>query len=242
MDLVPVSFPAVVELPPVAVGPFFRHVVRSVHGAAGEIQEKRLVGGRLLGIADETDGLIRQVFGEVVAFFRRFGRFDRVIVVDQVRVILVGIAAQEAVIPLEAPSQRPAVIGPGGADLLRRGEMPFAHREGVVALALENLRQEAVFEGNDAVRARIAHGALGDAGHPVGMVVAPGQKTGPGRRAQRRRVHIAVAKAVRRQPVEVRRPDWRTVTSELAVTGVVQHDEQHVRRSRFRPQRLRPCG
>ena len=112
-DLLAIGIPAVIELALVFVGPFLGHMMRRVHGAGGEIEEERLVGHDLLGIGDKADGLVDQILGEMVALFRRLLRLDLVVVVDQLRVILVRVAAQEAVEALEPAAQRPAVIRSG---------------------------------------------------------------------------------------------------------------------------------
>ena len=100
--LLPVGVPAVVELARVLVGPFLGHLVRRVVGAGGEVQEERFVGRDLFQIRDELDRLVRQIGGEVVALLRRLRRLDLVVVEDQVRVVLVGVAAEEPVVAVEA--------------------------------------------------------------------------------------------------------------------------------------------
>ena len=56
-----------------------------------------------------SDGLVDQVLGEVVALLGRARRLDVVVVVDEVGVVLVGLAAHEPVEALEATAERPAV-------------------------------------------------------------------------------------------------------------------------------------
>ena len=77
-----------------------------------EVQEERLVGGDLFRVGDELVRLVDQIGGQVVALLRRLRRLDLMVVVDQIRVVLVGVAAEEAVEALEAAAQRPAVVGP----------------------------------------------------------------------------------------------------------------------------------
>ena len=69
----PVGVPAVVELPLVTVGPLLGHMVRGVGGAGAKVQEERLVRGDLLGIGDESDRLVGQVLGQVIALLRVLG-------------------------------------------------------------------------------------------------------------------------------------------------------------------------
>jgi len=59
-------------------------------GARAVVQEERLVRRHRLRIADEPEGTVGDVGGEVVPLFRRRRLVDRVVVVDQVRVRLVG--------------------------------------------------------------------------------------------------------------------------------------------------------
>ena len=117
-DLLPERFPTRVELSFIPVRPFFGHVMGRVHGAGTEIHEERLVGGDLFGVRDEADSLIHQVLGQVVAFFGGLFSFNRVVVIYQFRIVLVGLAAQKTVEALEAAPQRPAVIGARGRDLV----------------------------------------------------------------------------------------------------------------------------
>src|SRR5262249_685606 len=58
----------------------------------------------------------------------------------------------------------------------------------------------------------------------------------------RRGVHVGVAQPAGGEAVDVRRADRATVGAELPEPGVVEDDEQHVRRALTGPQRLRPRG
>ena len=232
--LLAVDIPALVEYAFVLVGPLLAHMMGRVHGAGSKIHEEGFVGRHLLGIGDEADGLIHQVFGQVIALFGGLGRLHLVVIVDQLGIVLVGLAAQEAVEALEAAPQRPAVIRTGGRDLVGRGQVPFADGVGVVAVRQQDLREEAVLERDVGVVAGEAGRAFGDAGHGVGVMVAPGQDAGTGGRAQRGGVHVAVAHAVLRQGVHVGRVDRAAVAAELGIAGIVQDDEQDVGRALLR--------
>src|SRR5262249_16640154 len=78
--------------------PFLRAVVRCVAGAGAVVQEERAIRRHLFQIGDELLGLVRQVGDVVIAFLRRFRRFDEMVVVGKPRIILIGVAAQEAII------------------------------------------------------------------------------------------------------------------------------------------------
>ena len=204
------------------------------------MQVERLVRGDLLGVGDELDGLVRQVLGQVIALLRGARRLDLVVVVDQIRIPLAGVAAQEPVEPLETAAQRPAVERPGRGLELRRQQVVLADHVGAVAVLLQHLRQEPVLERDAAVVARVPGRQLVDRRRRVGVVVAAGDDARPRRRAQRRGVHVGVQQAAGGQRVEIRRRDRAAVAAELPEPGVIQHDEQHIRRASGRPQRPRP--
>ena len=153
--LLSVRFPAIVEGARVTISPFPGHVMRRVHRAGGEIQEERLRRRDLLRVGDKLNRLIGQVFGQVIAFGGRFRRFDLVLVVDEIRVVLVGVAAEEPVVAIEAATKWPTVVRAGGRDLVGRRQVPLANGVGVVALLMQDLGEKAVFEWDVAIRAGI---------------------------------------------------------------------------------------
>ena len=170
-----VGVPAVVELALVLVGPFLGHLVGRVVGAGREVEEERLVRCDLFEVGDELDGLVGQIDGEVVALFGRLRRLDLMVVEDQVGIVLVGVAAEEAVVPVEAATKRPAVVRAGCADLFRRRQVPFADAECGIAVGQQHLGEETVLERDRTVGARVTRRTLGDARHAVGVMVAPVQ-------------------------------------------------------------------
>ena len=70
--------------------------------ARREIEEERLVWSDLLKIGDEADRLVGKIGGEVIALFWGLRRLDLMIVVDEVGIILMGVAAEKPVVALEA--------------------------------------------------------------------------------------------------------------------------------------------
>ena len=200
--LLPVRVPALVELARVAVRPFLRHVVRRVRGAEAQMQVERLGRVDLLDVGDELDRLVDQVLAEVVTLLGRARRLHLVVVVHQIRIPLAGVTAQEPVETLEAAPQRPPVKRARGRLLVARRQVVLPDHERAVAVLDEHLGQEAVLERDDAVVAGIAAGQLRDGGHRVAVMVAASQDARTAGRAQRCRMHVVIAQAVRGERVE----------------------------------------
>ena len=108
-------FPALIELALELVAPFLGRVMRGVGRAGGEIQEERFLRGDGLGIFDVVDRPVGHVGHQVITFLRRGLRLDGAGVLEEHRIILVRLSADEAVEILEAHACRPAVKGPGHA-------------------------------------------------------------------------------------------------------------------------------
>ena len=136
-----VGVPAGVELALVAVGPLLRHVVGSVRRAGREVHEERLLGGIHVRVEDLLDRVVGQVLAEVVALLRRPRLRDRRVVLGQVGIPLVGLAAEEAVEALEPAAERPAVERARRGVVLRRRQVPLAEAERVVAVLEQHLGQ-----------------------------------------------------------------------------------------------------
>ena len=230
--------PAVVELARVLVRPLLRHVVRRVRRARREVGEERLVGHQRLLLADPLDRLVGHVAHEVVALLGRAVGLDRGRALVQRRVVLVRLAADEAVEVLEAAAGRPVVERPQRARLPDRHLVALAELRGRVAVELEDLRQRRAGVRPHRVVARRGRRDLGDAAHPDRVVVAAAQQRRPRRRAQRRRVEAVELQAARREPLRVRRRARPAERARRAEPDVVDQDDQHVRRARRRPQLL----
>jgi hypothetical protein len=171
----------------------------------------------------------RQVLGEVVAVLRPVWLVDVVVVLGQVRIPLVRLAADEPVEAVVAQPERPV--------LLRRTHRPGVDRR-VVVLADPERAPAGVTQhgGHGGVLARdvgVVAGepgrGLGDRGEPVLMVVAPGQEHRAGRRAQRGGVPLGVGEAVVGQPLQGRHLDPAAVGRPGRAAGVVVQHHQHVR-------------
>ena len=213
-----------------------------VLGAGREVQEERLVRRHLLRVGDERDCAIGEILGEVIALLGRLLRLNPVVVVGQLRVVLVRVAAHEPVVALKAAAERPALVWTGRRHLIRRRQMPLADGVGVEAFAVEDLRQKAVLERDVAVIAGEAGRGLGDRRHVVRVMVAAVEDARPRRRAERSRVHVRVPQTSGRKAVDVWRLDRAAVTAELREARVVENDEQDVRNTLCRAHWLRPGG
>jgi len=157
------------------------------------------------------------------------------IVANQFRIVLMGVAAQKAIVTLEPAAEGPPVVGAGRRHRLLRGQVPLAEAVGVVPLLEKDLRKEAVLERDVAVRSRIPRGAVREARQVVGMVIPARDDAGAGRRTERRRVHAAIEQTIGGQGIDVRGFDGAAVASQMAEAGVIENDEEDVRRSLLRP-------
>ena len=212
----PVGIPAVVELAGVPVGPLLGHMMRRMRRAGAEMQVERLVRCDLLGVGDELDRLVRQVLGQVVALLWRPRRLDLVVVVDQVRVPLAGVTAQEAVEALESRGPaasgrtvRPPIRIPRAAD----GTCRPCRCCSRAAAASRTETRSRTGSGRCSPGYPVASSLI--ARHGVRMVITPGDDARSRRRAQRRGVHVVIQQAPRGQRVDVRRRDRAAVTAEL---------------------------
>ena len=158
-----IRFPTVIELTFVFVCPFFWHMMRRMLRAGAKIHKERFVGRDLLCVCNKADCSVHQIFGQVISFFRRFFGFDAMIVVGQIGIILMRVAAHETIVAFEPASEGPAVIRSRSADLVGWSEMPFANRKSIVAILQQHLRKEAVLERDIAVATRITGRTFGDA-------------------------------------------------------------------------------
>ena len=119
-DALAIGVPAVVELALILVGPLLHDVVRAVDRAARPVHEERLVRLEGLVLVQPADRVVRQVFAEVVALLRAFSAAGRGRVAHQVRLVLRGLAGQEAVEIFEAEAGRPVLERAGRRSSPRR--------------------------------------------------------------------------------------------------------------------------
>jgi hypothetical protein len=230
--------PAVVELAFVLVGPRLRHMVRSVGRTRREIHEELLVWHQRLLLAHPGDRLVGQVLGEVVALIGRAPRMRASSALDQGRIPLICLAADEPEEMLKPGTCRPAVERAGRARLPSRDFVALAELRRRVAVQLEDLGQRRASVGphRGVAGRRCRH--LGDATHADRMMIAAAEKRGARRRANRRRVEARVLQPLRRQSLGSWRVAWATKSARRAEAHVIEQHHQHVRRPGGRPQRL----
>lgn len=191
VDALPVGIPAVVELPPVAVGPLGGHVVRPVDRPGREIEEERLVGGVGAAVVEPAEGLVDEILGEMLPL--SLGRLDRVEVAHQPGLPLRRLAGEEAVEMIEPVAGRPAVFGADGRRFGDRGVVPLAESAGPVAVVAEDLGDGRRRLRDHAGVAVEGDGALGDRAGADARVVAAGEQRRARRGADARGVEAGVA-------------------------------------------------
>ena len=122
-----------------------------VGGAGREVHEERLVGHQRLLLAHPGDRAVGEILGERVALLGRLRRLDRRGALVQPGVVLVGLAADEAVEVLEARSGGPLVERAGGRDLPDRHLVTLAELGGRIAVELQGFGDRRLLLGPDAV-------------------------------------------------------------------------------------------
>ena len=220
-----------VELALVLVDVRLRAMMRRVVGAGAEPQVPRPRRVRGVMVAEHAQRFIRQILGEVIALFRAVRLVDELVVVDEIRIPLVGLAAEKAVEAIEALLQGPLLPRRTRGDVLLRHVVILAEPERTPPVVLEDLRHRRALERNASVRAGESVRTLGNRRHAVQVMVASGQERGASRRAQRRRVPLRIAQAAIGQFLERRHVDAAAERRPRGQAGVVVQHEQDVRRA-----------
>ena len=232
-----------VEAPAVGLDPLRLDVVGRVARAGGVVEEERLVGRGHVRVRDHLDGVVGQVGVEVVALLGRGRGRDRRVVLHEVGEPLARVAAHEAVVPLEAPAERPGAVRPGLDRLAGRAEVPLADGERVVARVARGWRA-----GTPGRAPAIAWYP----GKPIDSSTSAPTPTEWWLRPLRRQARVGEHKGVAWKFV-YRRPRWRQAVERrhlapaaerrrLGEADVVEHEEHDVRRSLRRPGHRRPGG
>ena len=185
------------------------------------------------------DGVVREIGGEVVAGLAD-PRLNRARVAIEIGRPLVGLAAEEAIKVLEPESDRPLFEGAGRAVLIGRNVVVLAEPGGRIAVVPKDPADGGVLGTDDGIVTRIAGRQFADHAIADLMMVAPGDQRGSRRRAKGRRVELGEAQAGGCDAVERRRRYDAAERAGNAVTLIVGHDEQDVRRALRRHDARRP--
>ncbi len=221
------------------VHPFLGRVVRRVRRAGRVLDEDRLARVGLMHPRHPVDGLVRHARDEVPARLA-LERIDLRRVAEQIRLPLVGVAADEAVEVLEAHAGRPLVERPDLAGRVDRRVVILAEPGRGIAVVEQDPPDRGLVLGDDAVVAGEAGRLLRDHAEAGRMVVAPGDQRGARRRAQRGGENPVVAQALLREAIHGRRRDDAAEGAGHGEAGVVGDDQQHVRRALRRHDPRRP--
>jgi hypothetical protein len=181
-----------------------------VRRARRPIHEERLVRRVGLLFAQPLDGVLGDVFGEVIALAGCCGDHGDG-VAGQRRLVLRGFAGEEAVEILEAIAGRPVLERPFARDLFFGRVVPLAPGAGVVAVVLEHFGDRRRGLRDDAAEAVEVVGdrrdlAIADAG-----VIASGEQRRPRGRAHGGGVEAIEGNAHLRHAIQRRRVDLAAV-------------------------------
>jgi hypothetical protein len=201
-------------------------------GPGREVDEERLVGRERFLELHPRDRVVGHVGHEVVA--RVVRRLDPAQAFVETRVPLVSLAADESIELVEARARGPAIGGARRADLPRRRLVVLAEHGCAVPVQPQHLGQRRDVVGPRPRVTREGGGDLRDAPHVVHVVVAPGEKGGPRRRAERGSVELVEAQPLAGQAVGVGHPHRPAEGARHAEAHVVHEDDEHVGRARGR--------
>jgi hypothetical protein len=172
-------------------------------------------------LLDETRGAGREQIGGVALDGDRPAVLEEVgLSVGADVMIKVDITAQRAERMVEAVRLR--------AELGLVAEVPLADEAGGVAVVFQEPRQRAAVGGQAELERAAGAAERGLDAHA--LLVAAGDERGARRRTLRHRVKVREPHALAREAVDVGRADiGRSIAAEVAVAGVVGHDEDDVR-------------
>ena len=231
--------PAIVELAFVLVRPFLEDVMRCMDAARRPIHEERLVGRQSALLAHPGNPLVGQVLGQVVALALR--GLDAVGVFHERGFPLRGLACQETVEIVEAdkPAGRPSLEGADLRGVGVRRVVPLAEGRGGVAVVAEHLGDRCA---GGRRHARVAVPVVGEARDlpcADAVMVLSRQESGARGRTHRRRMKAIERNAGICDAAQRRRLDVAAVGARQRWTGVVNQDDDDVRRVGRQPLRYR---
>ena len=199
-------------------------MVRRVRAARHVVDEERLVGRQRVHAIHVVDGFVGHRRGQVPAGLA-LERVDLRRVAEEVRLPLVGVAADEAVEVLEAHADGPLVERACLAGLELRRVVVLAEPRGGIAVVLEDAADGGLVLGDDAVVAGKTGGLLGHHAETGRVMIAPGDQRRPRGRAQRRGMEVGVAQARLGDAVERRGRNDAAEGAGDAVARIVGHDQ-----------------
>ena len=191
-------------------------------------------------LVQPADRVVRQVFAEVVALLRSFRREHVGRVAHQVRLVLRGLAGEEAVEIFEAEAGRPVLERAGRSGLLGRRVVPLAPGGGGVAVILQHLGHQGAAPGNHSGIAVPVIRQLRDLPVADAVMIAAGQQRRPGRRAHGRRVEPVVGDSFLDDAIHRRGLHLAAERRRKGGTRIVDQHDQNVRRIGRKPARRHP--
>ena len=216
--------------------------MRRVPGTRAQVHEPRLVRRGRAVIAQEADGVVGQIFRQVIALFGAGRGVDRLVVPHQGGKPLVGHPVEETVEPVEPAAQRPVPAGAGGLAVLDRCQMPLPDGVGRPAPLRQHLGQQRRFRRDAAVVSGEAVGQVEHRGHSDAGRVAARQQCGPGGGTQCCGVELGQPQSTVGDPTDIRHLDQAAVAVPGGDPGVIPQQVEHIGRAcrRLRSEVRRP--
>ena len=130
--------PTIVKFAFVFVGPLLRHLMRPVRGTAGPIHEERFVGREGLVLPQPEDGVVREVFTEMVVVVAAGSvrSLNKGVVPHEARFILRSLPGEEAIEILKTVTAGPIIEGAGGGRIRGGRVVPLSPSPGVITVAV----------------------------------------------------------------------------------------------------------
>ena len=219
--------PTLVELPLELGDPFLRRMMRCVAQTGRVVGEERFFRRERVLLFNPRDGVVGEVCVQVILRVVR-RRLDGMGAVEDGRMPLVGVAADEAVEILEAQTGRPEVERPGLAGLPIGHVMVLPEPRRVVAIAPQDFPDGAAALGHQRIVAGITRGHLGDDARAGGVMVASADERRARGRAKRRGMERIVTQTGSRQLVIGRRGNRSAERGRRTPAHIIGHDEQDI--------------
>lgn len=214
------------------VHPFLGRVMRRMRGTRCVFHEKWLARHRLVHAIEVINRVVRHG-GDEIPSSRRLALEGINLrgVAEEVRLPLVGIAADEAVEILEAHASGPVIERPSLARLIGRRVVILTEPRCGITVVLEYAPDSGLVLWDDAVITGETGGLLGDHAEAHRVMVSPGDERGPRRRAKRGGVDVVIAQTALREAIHRRRRDDTAEGARHAKPGVIRDDEQDIGRT-----------